>query len=226
MEGVTNMKKLSHSRANLILLILMSMWTTLILFIQAIPSLKLILRVSNKMIEEISYGYGSYADEMFIQTDIIYPIVYNAINVLTLACTTIFSIISIFKPKMTKLLGITIIVQNTFSLALKGWDKFLINKLDNTILIDIKMFLVIVSFVTIIFVLFSFKQKILYLILGTITLLQCLNTISFLSEYIRSINNIYIILECFCMILVLILYWIILFLQIKTTNRQQAQANN
>lgn len=224
MEGVINMKKLSHSRANLILLILMSMWTTLILFIQAIPSLKLILRVSNKMIEEISYGYGSYADEMFIQTDIIYPIAYNAINVLTLVCTTIFSIISIFKPKMTKLLGITIIVQNTFSLALKGWDKFLINKLDNTILIDIKMFLLIVSFVTIIFVLFSLKQKIFYLILGTITLLQCLNTISFLSEYIRSINNIYIILECFCMILVLILYWIILFLQIK--NNKQATSTS
>lgn len=219
MEGVTNMKKLSHSRANLILLILMSMWTTLILFIQAIPSLKLILRVSNKMIEEISYGYGSYADEMFIQTDIIYPIAYNALNVLTLVCTIIFSIISIFKPKMTKLLGITIIVQNTFSLALKGWDKFLINKLDDTVLIDIKMLLVIVSFVTIIFVLMSFKQKIFYLILGTITLLQCLNTISFLSEYIRSINNIYMILECFCMILVLILYWIILFLQIKN-NKQ------
>ena len=213
------MKKLSHSRANLILLILMSMWTTLILFIQAIPSLKLILRVSNKMIEEISYGYGSYADEMFIQTDIIYPIAYNALNVLTLVCTIIFSIISIFKPKMTKLLGITIIVQNTFSLALKGWDKFLINKLDDTVLIDIKMLLVIVSFVTIIFVLMSFKQKIFYLILGTITLLQCLNTISFLSEYIRSINNIYMILECFCMILVLILYWIILFLQIKN-NKQ------
>ena len=149
------MKKLSHSRANLILLILISIWATLILFIQSIPSLKLILRVSNKMIEEISYGYGSYADEIFIQTDIIYPIAYNALNVLPLICTTIFSIISIFKPKMTKLLGITIIVQNTFSLALKGWDKFLINKLDNTILIDIKMFLVLVSFVTIIFVLIS-----------------------------------------------------------------------
>lgn len=214
------MKKLSHNRANLILLILMSLWATLILFIQAIPSLKLILRVSNKMIEEISYGYGSYADEIFIQTDIIYPIAYNALNVLTLVCITIFSIISIFKPKMTKLLGITIIVQNTFSLTLKGWDKFLINKLDDTILIDIKMFLIIVSFVTIIFVLISFKQKIFYLILGTITLLQCLNTISFLSEYIRNINNIYVILECFYMILVIIMYWIILFLQIKNNKRE------
>ena len=218
------MKKLSHSRANLILLILMSMWTTLILFIQAIPSLKLILRVSNKMIEEISYGYGSYVDEIFIQTDIIYPIAYNALNVLMLVCTTIISIISIFKPKMIKLLGVAIITQNTFLLSFKMWDKFLINKLDDTVLIDIKMLLAIVSFVTIIFVLMSFKQKIFYLILGTITLLQCLNTISFLSEYIKSINNIYMILECFCMILALILYWIILFLQIK--NRQQAQANN
>ena len=213
------MKKLSHSRANLILLILMSIWVTLILFIQSIPSLKLILRVSNKMIEEISYGYGSYADEIFIHSDIIYPIAYNALNVLTLICTTIFSIISIFKPKMTKLLDITIIVQNTFSLALKGWDKFLINKLDNTILIDIKMFLVIVSFVTIIFVLISFKQKIFYLILGIITLLQCLNTISIFMEYIGSISNIHVILDCSYMIFILILYWVLLFLQIKNNKR-------
>ena len=217
------MKKTSHSRVNFILLILMSIWTTLILFAQAIPSLNSTIRFIDNVKYEIT---GGYASDFFIQRNVNYAISYNAINVLTLVCTTIFSIISIFKPKMTKLLGITIIVQNTFSLALKGWDKFLINKLDNTILIDIKMFLVIVSFVTIIFVLFSFKQKIFYLILGTITLLQCLNTISFLSEYIRSINNIYMILECFCMILVLILYWIILFLQIKNNKQQQAQANN
>lgn len=215
------MKKTSHSRVNFILLILMSIWTTLILFAQAIPSLNSTIRFIDNVKYEIT---GGYASDFFIQRNVNYAISYNAINVLTLVCTTIFSIISIFKPKMTKLLGITIIVQNTFSLALKGWDKFLINKLDNTILIDIKMFLVIVSFVTIIFVLFSFKQKIFYLILGTITLLQCLNTISFLSEYIRSINNIYIILECFCMILVLILYWIILFLQIK--NNKQATSTN
>lgn len=217
------MKKTSHSRVNFILLILMSIWTTLILFAQAIPSLNSTIRFIDNVKYEIT---GGYASDFFIQRNVNYAISYNAINVLTLVCTTIFSIISIFKSKMTKLLGITIIVQNTFSLALKGWDKFLINKLDNTILIDIKMFLVIVSFVTIIFVLFSFKQKIFYLILGTITLLQCLNTISFLSEYIRSINNIYMILECFCMILVLILYWIMLFLQIKNNKQQQAQANN
>lgn len=215
------MKKTSHSRVNFILLILMSLWTTLILFAQAIPSLNSTIRFIDNVKYEIT---GGYASDFFIQRNVNYAISYNAINVLTLVCTTIFSIISIFKPKMTKLLGITIIVQNTFSLALKGWDKFLINKLDNTILIDIKMFLVIVSFVTIIFVLFSFKQKIFYLILGTITLLQCLNTISFLSEYIRSINNIYMILECFCMILVLILYWIILFLQIK--NNKQATSTS
>lgn len=215
------MKKTSHSRVNFILLILMSIWTTLILFAQAIPSLNSTIRFIDNVKYEIT---GGYASDFFIQRNVNYAISCNAINVLTLICTTIFSIISIFKPKMTKLLGITIIVQNTFSLALKGWDKFLINKLDNTILIDIKMFLVIVSFLTIIFVLFSFKQKIFYLILGTITLLQCLNTISFLSEYIRSINNIYMILECFCMILVLILYWIILFLQIK--NNKQATSTS
>lgn len=217
------MRKVSHSRVNFILLILMSIWTTVILFSQAIPSLNSTIRFINNVKYEI---IGGYASDFFIQRNVNYAISYNIAYVLTFVCIAIISIISIFKPKMIKLLGVAIITQNTFLLSFKVWDKFLINKLDDTVLINIKMLLVIVSFVTIIFVLMSFKQKIFYLILGTITLLQCSNTISFLSEYIRSINNIYMILECFCMIPVLILYWIILFLQIKTTNRQQVQANN
>lgn len=218
------MKKVSHSRVNFILLILMSIWTTLILFIQSIPNLKLILRVSNRMIEEISYGYGSYTDEIFEQTDIIYPITYNTLYTLTLVCIVIFSILSIFKPKMIKVLGVSIIIQNTFLLSLKWWDEFLIDKMNDIVLVDIKIFLGIIFLITVIFVLISFKQKIFYLVLGIITLLQCFNTISFLAEYIGSINNIHVILECFCMILVFILYWTIL-LSINKNNRQVTNTN-
>ena len=110
---------------------------------------------------------------------------------------------------MIKALGMLIIAQNTFLLSLKGWNKFLTNKVNDTVLIDIKMFLGIISLAIIIFVLISFKQKIFYLLLMVMTLLQCFNIISFSLEYVRSISNIYVIFECFCEILILIPYWIV-----------------
>lgn len=211
------MKITSYNRTNLILLILMLAWVTLILFIRAIPSLNSTIRFINNIKYEI---LGGYASDFFIQRNVNYAIYYNIINVLMLVYIVIISIVSIFKPKMIKILGIGIIVQNIFLLALTGWDKFLINKLAETILIEIKMYFIIISLMVIIFVLISFKQKIFYLILGTITLLQCLNTISIFMEYIGSTSNIHVILDCFYMIFILILYWALLFLQIK--NNKQA----
>ena len=50
------MKRISHSKVNFILLIFITIWVSIILIAQAIPDLKLILRVTNRMIKEISYG--------------------------------------------------------------------------------------------------------------------------------------------------------------------------
>ena len=203
------MKRISHSKVNFILLIFITIWVSIILIAQAIPDLKLILRVTNRMIKEISYGYNPYADNIFKQTNIIYPIAYNILYTSTLVCIAVISILSIFKPQMIKALGMLIIAQNTFLLSLKWWNKFLTNKVNDTVLIDIKMFLGIISLAIIIFVLISFKQKIFYLLLMVMTLLQCFNIISFSLEYVRSISNIYVIFECFCEILILIPYWIV-----------------
>ena len=209
------MKKISHSRASLILLILITIWTTLILIAQAIPSLNSTIR----FVENVKYEIlGGYASDFFIQRNVTYAISYNIFYTLTLATISIFSVISIFKSKMVKLMGIAIIAQNTLLVALRMWDSFLIDTLNDTILINIKTYLVIIIIITVVFTIISFRQKIFHLLLIGMTLLQCFNTISFILEYIRSINNIYVIFECFCGILILILYWIILLSVNKSRN--------
>ena len=62
----------------------------------------------------------------------------------------------------------------------------------------------------------SSKQKIFYILLATITLLQLLNTVAIVKEYIASISIPQVAFECFNGIVILILYWIFLIL-----NRQK-----
>lgn len=212
------MKKLSHNKVNLILLILITIWTAIILIMQAIPSLNSTFRFVNNVKYEI---VGGYASDFFIQRNVTYAIFYNMFYASTLAIISIFSVISIFKPQMFKLIGVAIIAQNTLLLSLRGWDIFLIDTLKDAILINIKTYLCIIIIITIIFTIISFRQKIFYLLLIAITLLQCFNTINFILEHIRSINNIYVIFECLCGIITLILYWIILLSTNRNTSKQQ-----
>ena len=203
------MKKLSHNRVNLILLILTVIWTTIILMAQAIPNLRLIFRVTDSIIETMPCEYENI-DNFFKQIEIIYPIVYNLSYTLTFLLIIIFLIITLFQPQFVKLLGIVIISQNIILFSLFVWDKFLINESNNTILIGIKIYLVITILVTIGFVIISIKPKIFYLMLSIVTLLQCFNTISLVIEHISHIDNIYMIFQCFGEIFIIIPYWIVL----------------
>lgn len=215
--GVTNMKKLSHSRANFILLILMTMWTTIILIAQAIPSLKFVMQFINSVRYEI---IGGYVDELFIQKEIVWSMSYNILYTLTYSLIIIFLIITTFKPKIVKILGIIIIAQNIVLLSLLAWNKLLINELNNTILIDIKVYLGLTILTTIIFVIISNKPKMFYLILSVVTLLQCFNTIGLVIKHVNHIGSIYVIFQCFSEVLVLIPYWIVLLLTNKTNKHK------
>lgn len=191
------------------LLILISIWVAVNLVVQAIPGLNSTIR----FIDNIEYEIlGGYTSEFFIQRNVTYAFAYNVIYTLTLVTVLIFSTISIFNKKKIKLVGIAIIVQNSLLLALELWECLLTDTLNDIALIHIKKYLIIIVIITIGFTVISFKQKIFYLLLSIITLLRCLSTINFCLEYIGSINNIYVILMCFCETLVLILYWIILLL--------------
>lgn len=213
------MKKISHNKVNFIMLIIMIIWGAIILFIHAIPGLNSALYLADSVRYEI---IGGYVDEYFIQINIIGRISYNIFYTLTSALIIIFSIVTIFKPNMIKAVGITLIVQNITLLSFDIWHKFLINASNNTILIDIKIYLSLTTLVAIIIILISLKQIIFYFILGIITLLQCLSTINLIEEYIGGINNIYVIFECFCGILTLILYWLILLSMNKKNNKPTA----
>ena len=211
------MKKLSHSRANFILLILMTMWTTIILIAQAIPSLKFVMQFINSVRYEI---IGGYVDELFIQKEIVWSMSYNILYTLTYSLIIIFLIITTFKPKIVKILGIIIIAQNIVLLSLLAWNKLLINELNNTILIDIKVYLGLTILTTIIFVIISNKPKMFYLILSVVTLLQCFNTIGLVIKHVNHIGSIYVIFQCFSEVLVLIPYWIVLLLTNKTNKHK------
>lgn len=191
------------------LLILISIWIAVNLIVQAIPDLKSMIRFINNIEYEI---LGGYTSDFFIQRNVTYAFAYNVIYILTLIAILMFSTISIFNRKKIKLMGIAIIAQNVLLLALELWKRFLIDTLNDIALIHIKKYLIIIVIITVGFIVISFKQKIFYLLLAIMTLLRCLNTINFCLEYIGSINNIYVILMCFCETIVLILYWIILLL--------------
>lgn len=208
------MKNISHSRVNFILLILIAMWTIIILFTQAIPNLKLIFRVTDSIIETMPYGYENM-DDFFKQIEIIYPMTYNILYILTFTLILIFSTITIFQPKFIKILGVVILTQNIVLLALSVWDNFWANELNNIILIDIKVYLVLTIIVAIIFAIISTNPKVFCLIFGTVALLQCLKTISLVIERINHLRNIHIIIQCFDKILILILYCIVLFFSYK-----------
>lgn len=198
------MIKNTHSKANIILLCLSTIWTTIILFAYAIPSLKSAIIFLERIKFEI---IGGYTSNFFIQIEVIWYIVSNIFFTLTYTLVTIFLIITILKPTIIKATGRMIIFQNIILILLDIWNKFLTNKQNETILIDITHYLVIVIIISIMILLLSIKPKIFVVVLSLTTLLQILNTMSSFTQ--MRLDNIYAIFEHLGEVLILCFYWII-----------------
>lgn len=158
--------KTSHIRESFIMLVLLAIWSLIILVVYSIPGLVYAINFAYSFKYEIMAGY---VDECFWQKEIIWSISFCIFHTLTFAFVIIFSIVAIFKSEIIKAVGGVIIAQNIVLLSLELWEEFLINELNNTILIDIKLYLLIAIFATIVFVIMSLKQKIFYLILSILS---------------------------------------------------------
>lgn len=199
--------KTSHFRVSFIMLVLLVIWSFIILTIYSIPGFVHAINDANGFKYEIM---ARYVDECFWQKGIIGYISFYLFHTLTYAFIIIFLFATMFKPEIIKVVGRVIIVQNIILLSLELWEEFLINELKHTIVIDIKLYLFIVIFATIVLIIMSLKKKTFYLTLSIFTVWRCIHSFCLFAEYFASIYNIQVILYCFNEMLLLILYWIVL----------------
>lgn len=214
------MKNILHNKMNFAILVLMIIWNVILLITWVIPSFKLEIDIVNIYIEEIIAGYADYLDRYFVQTEVIYPITYNIFLIFSFMIVTIFLIMSILKPRMIKIVGFLIIVQSFILLSLEIWSNYLMDKITNTVIFDIGLWLFLIMVITGMCIWLSIKYKLFYCLLGIVTVLQLFNTINQVSIYRTAIYNIYIIFQCFNRIVLLILYWALTITLIKQNNKK------
>lgn len=213
------MKKVSHSKTNLALIGLMAIWSIILLVKWLIPG----LFSSTQFVSDDITKYGitdGYYDDFFIQRDVIYYILNYIFEILSFLIFLVSLAAFLFKPKKIQIVGFILIIQNVILLSIQVWDRFCVNPVENKINIDIWWSLCITFIITVILIYLSSKQKFFYIILAFVTLLRGANTLIFMFE--NSIDNIYIIFNCFDCLFPLILYWVLIYDQYKQ-NKQQSK---
>lgn len=157
-------------------------------------------------------------DYMFdcLQFDI-QKMVWYIVDTISLILIIAFSIISVFKSKIIKVIGITMIFQNIILLSLRAWYQFFTNGND-IINMDIKLYLIITVIAAFIVVYLSIaKSKIFVSALGCIAIIQVIISIYYINNYIGSTLGILPMFHNYCdQTFILILYWIVLI----STNRK------
>lgn len=213
------MKKTPQNKRSYILLSLMIIWTGILLITYDIPNLLSAIQFSNSVKYEVFSGYAS---EYFIQRDIISRLSYFIFDVASLIITIAFLVMSIFKPKMIKAVGITIIAQNIIVLLLRLWYGFFTNGIDS-VKVDIKWYLCFAFVATIVLSCLSYKRKFFYLMLVVITILQGINSVYFMAVYIKNILDIGILnmIIGYCgLTIILVLYWLLLLFEMNIVKNE------
>lgn len=209
----------TRKKTSFCILILMVVYSFILLFLWYVPYLLDIIGFYNQ--DDIKYGIaGGYISNFFVQSKILYHFIYGILGIIFLLCLIIVLIMSLFKKNINRIVGITIISQNAALIILQVWPKCLVNIIEEIVIIDIKFWLVIVLIITGNCILLSAKQKIFYILLGIITILQVLNTVFLVVEHIASIYVPQVAFHCFNGIVIPILYWI--FLILNTSNKNGA----
>lgn len=207
------MKKITYNKTSLII-ILMYLYTIILLFAWVIPNFFSAIRFLNSIKYEI---IGGYATDCFVQESVYY-FSCNALNMIFFLVNIIFLTISIFKPKEVKTVGIIIIAQDSAFLLLQLWSEYFVNSIEDVVIINIKLWLIIVLTITGIVIWLSIKQKIFYLLLCVITILQLLNSITLVIGYIPYLYVPQVIFLCFHDIVLPILYWIFIIFSTPKNN--------
>lgn len=203
-----------YKKANFSVLILMVVYSCIQLVWYYIPYLLNVINFYN--LDAIKYGIiGGYIEESFIQSNILHPFIYGVLGIIFSLCLIAELTICLLKKYVIMVLHITIIAQNTILLCMQAWSKYFVNIVEDIVIIDIKLWLVIVLIIAGIFIWLSTKQKMFYILFGIIIILQIINTFSLVSEYIASIYVPQVVLQCFSGIVIPILYCIFLILNHK-----------
>lgn len=194
------------NKGSMALLSLMIIISGILIFSQLIPSYSSVLNFAENVKYEI---IGGYVDEYFVQREIVYPLSYCVFLLFTYGLIAVLAFVTIFKKNIEKVLGAIIVGQNIGVLLLVVWNVFGEGK------IDIKFYLYLLVIITTITGVLSLINKFRYPMLVIASLIQCINTIYLLSKYIDALNNIYVIMDCFSLISILILYWFVCLAQNK-----------
>lgn len=194
------------NKVSTVLLGLIIIFSGILICFQIIPSCTSVLNFAENVKYEI---LGGYVDDYFVQREIVYPLSYSIFLLVTYGLIAIFALMTIFKKNMVKTLGAIIVGQNIGVLLLEVWNAFGEGK------IDITYCLCLLAIFTIIVVVLSLLNKLKYPMLVIASLIQCINTIYLLSKYINVLNNIFVIMDCFSLISILILYWFVCLTQNK-----------
>ncbi len=204
----------THRKISFYILILMMIYSCMLLFLWNVPYLLSVIEFYNR--GEIKYGIiDGYISNSFFQSEILYHFICGLLGITFSICLIIVLALFLLKKNMNKIFGKIIISQNVALILFQVWFKYFVNKADDAITIDIKLWLVIVLIITGICVLLSIKQTIFYLLLGIVTILQLLNTVTLVVEYMASLSIPQVTFRCFNGIVLPILYWIFLILNIS-----------
>ena len=216
------MGKILHNKV-IICIVVLTIWTGILIIMCAIPELISALRVANSVKYEIMAGY---ADEYFMQGDIIYGVSYSIFFVFFLILNFIFSIISLFKIKMIKIIGKTVITQNIIFLSLQVWKRFFTNGIDE-VYIDIKWYLCFVIIFAIVLTFLSFEKHFFYLMMIIVFILQGIDLILFLTKYSNNLLDIGFsnIIFYGSNFVTIILYWLLILAQHKHNKQQNTISN-
>lgn len=203
------MKNVSYNIITKTILILIIIWSCILIFIYAIPSLNSSINFVCSTKYEI---VGGYADKHYIQGYIIYPILFKSVYILLLIPIITFSIILIFnKNKNIKPITLTIIIQNLLTLTFHIWNEYLIGVL------DIALFLCLCIIFICPFVIMLYRKNFLLLTLFFVTLIQIINILSINVIY----DNVYEIFRYFGLIFIIILYWLLILCNYKNIDNSK-----
>ncbi len=201
----------THRKISFYILILMMVYSCTLLFLWYVPYLLNVVEFYNR--EEIEYGIiGGYISNSFMQSKILYHFICGLLGITFLICLIIVLALFLLKKNMNRIFGIAIISQNIALILFQAWPKYFVNRTNDTITIDIKLWLAVVLIITGICILLSIKQAIFYLLLSIVSMLQLLNTVTLVVENKASISVPQVAFRCFNGIVIPILYWIFLIL--------------
>ena len=219
------MKKIELNKKTVLLLLIILWCVTSAVFYWSSYFID-ILDFKKNVKYEIIYGY---CNKTFLDENLYYHLTYAFLNSICVVTMLIFSIVSLVKQKSTKLIGVLMSIQTMISTLLKIWMNYLIDSINNTETIDLRIWICISIIVSIgIGLIMCLKQIDFIPFFLSITVLQVIDTIFLIQTNINFIrvepitnpNYIKTIYWCINGTIVYVLYWI-LFVQKSKTQKQE-----